>query len=261
MELSDKKVLVSGASIAGLSTAYWMNKIGYEVTVIEMASQPRTEGAAFNLSGIAVDVARRMGILDQLKLNRLNVEKIEFKNADDVTEGSMSLHNEGEELSDDDIEIERYRFIGVLLKELENDVEFIFSDSITELNETKDDIRVTFKKASERAFHLVLGCNGAHSAVRKVWFGPESQFSHFLNAYFSITTLNELLIKQKTMQMYNVPDKGVTLNAYNNKTDVIFVFFPKKKFLTITVMQKGKEILYSNTLRTKAGELQNYWKT
>ena len=31
-------VLVSGASFAGLATAYWLNRLGYLVTVVEVAS-------------------------------------------------------------------------------------------------------------------------------------------------------------------------------------------------------------------------------
>jgi 2-polyprenyl-6-methoxyphenol hydroxylase-like FAD-dependent oxidoreductase len=227
--LKEKKVLVSGASIAGLSTAYWMNKLGYQVTVVEIANEPRTAGAAIDVRGITVDIAKRMGIFDQLKSHRLHVEMIEFKNADDVTEGSISLQNEGAELPDDDVEIERDKFMLILFDGLKNDVEFIFDNSITALNETKDDIRVTFKNGPQRAFDLVFGCDGIHSAVRKIWFGHEAEYTHFLEAYFSITIANKLLIKQKTMQMYNVPDKAITLNAYNNKTDIIFCFFSEKE--------------------------------
>lgn len=230
MEFSrGKKVLVSGASIAGLSTAYWMNKLGYDVTVVEMASEPRTAGAAVDVRGVTVDIAKRMGILEPLKTDRLTVEKVEFKNADDITEGSIVLQNEGAELPDDDIEIERDKFASILIDRLKNDVEFIFSNSITALNETEDAINVTFKNGSQRAFHLVFGCDGIHSGVRKIWFGHEAEYAHFLNAYFSITIVNKLLIKQKTMQMYNVPDKAITLNAYNHKTDIIFCFFSEKE--------------------------------
>ena len=65
-QLKTNKVLVSGASVAGLSTAYWMNKLGYKVTVVEMANGPRTTGAAFNIKGTALDAAKRMGIFEQL---------------------------------------------------------------------------------------------------------------------------------------------------------------------------------------------------
>jgi len=227
--LKDKKILISGASIAGLSAAYWMNRLGCQVTVVEIASQPRTNGAAIDIRGGTADVIKRMGIYDELKANRLHVELIEFKNADDTTARSMPTGNEGEELPDDDIEIERDKFITILYNDLKNDVEFIFNDSITTLEETEDDIKATFKSGAERSFDLLFGCDGSHSSVRKIWFGEESKYTHFLDAYFSITTVNKLLIKQKTMQMYNEPDKSVMLNAYNSKTDIIFCFFSENE--------------------------------
>ena len=60
--VKDKKVLVSGSSVAGLSTAFWMNELGYQITVVEMANEPRTFGAAFDVKGAASETAKRMGI-------------------------------------------------------------------------------------------------------------------------------------------------------------------------------------------------------
>ena len=227
--LKEKKVLVSGASMAGLSTAYWMNKSGYKVTVVEMANEPRVSGAAIDLRGNTVNIIKRMEIFEQLKSNRLSVEMIEFKNADDVTEGSILLKSEDAELHNDDIEIERDKFVRILFDLLKNDVEFIFNNNITALHETKDEIKVTFKNSPQQAFELVLGCDGLHSGVRKIWFGHEAEYTHFLEAYFSITIVNKLLVNQKTMQMYNVPGKAITLNAYNGKTDIIFCFLSEKE--------------------------------
>jgi 2-polyprenyl-6-methoxyphenol hydroxylase-like FAD-dependent oxidoreductase len=226
--IKNKTVLISGASIAGFSTAWWMNKIGYRVTVVEMANQPRVDGGAVNIEDSAVQIVERMGITDQLKAESLNVELIEFKNAADITEGSMVL-SDNPELLNEGIEIERDKFIGILYRALKDDVEFIFNDRITELNETNNDIQVKFKNGEERAFHLVLGCDGSHSGVRKTWFGPEKDYEHFLKAYFSITIVDELLVKQKVMQMFNVPDKSIMLNAYNNKTDIIFSFYSENQ--------------------------------
>lgn len=230
MELiKDKKVLISGASIAGLSTAYWMNRLGYKVTVVEIANEPRTVGAAFDVRGTAIEVAQRMGILEQLKENRLMVDLVEFKNSDDETEGSVAINHENREHVDDSIEIERDKFINILFYELIDDVDFIFNDSVIALNETKDNIEVTFKSGLQQSFDLVFGCDGMHSGIRKIWFGEEAEFSHFLEAYFSITIVDKLLIKQKTMQMFNVPNKAVMLNAYNSKTDIIFSFYSEKE--------------------------------
>lgn len=226
---SVKEVLVSGASIAGLSTAYWMNKVGYNVTVVEMAGEIRSGGTAVDLRGNTINIAKRMGIFEQLKANRLTLELITFKNADDVTEGSILLKNEGAQRSDDELEIERDKLLSVLFNSVANDVEFIFNNSITALRETKDAINVTFKDGSQRAFDLVFGCDGTHSGVRKIWFGDETEYSHFLEAYFSVSIVDKLLIEQNTMQFYNVPGKGCMLNAYKNKTDVVFNFLSEKE--------------------------------
>jgi 2-polyprenyl-6-methoxyphenol hydroxylase-like FAD-dependent oxidoreductase len=40
----NKNVLVSGASFAGLATAYWMNKLGYDVTVLRFRKISKKAG-------------------------------------------------------------------------------------------------------------------------------------------------------------------------------------------------------------------------
>jgi 2-polyprenyl-6-methoxyphenol hydroxylase-like FAD-dependent oxidoreductase len=226
--LKGKNVLVSGASIAGLSTAYWLDKIGYNVTVIELADKLRSGGAAINVQADALIVAKRMGIFEQLKAHRLRAEVWEFKDADDVTAGSMPMNKENDSATDDDIEeieIERDALSTILFDTVKSKVEFIFNNSITALSETTDAIQVTFKNGLQRTFDLVFGCDGMHSVVRKIWFGHENEYVHFLKHYFSLTIVNKLLIKQRTAQMYNVPGKAIMLNAYNGKTDIAFCFF------------------------------------
>jgi 2-polyprenyl-6-methoxyphenol hydroxylase-like FAD-dependent oxidoreductase len=62
-----------------------------------------------------------------------------------------------------------------------------------------------------------------------LWFGDESKYGFFLEQYFSITIVDKLLIERDTAQMFNVPGKAVMLNAYKNKTDVIFGFVSEKE--------------------------------
>ncbi|TDQ11745.1 FAD-dependent monooxygenase [Pedobacter metabolipauper] len=222
--IKEKKVLISGASFAGLSTAYWTNKMGCKVTVVEIGSHLKMGGSPVDIKGNTVDIVKRMGLFEQIKTNRLNLESTEFKNTDDVTESITILKQSGEELPDNEFEIERDTLLNMLFDTVKNDVEFIFNNSITALNETKDHIEVTFKDGSKDIYDLVLGCDGIHSAVRKIWFGSEAEYSHFLGQYFFITIVNKSLIKQNTFQMYGVPNKGVMLNAYNNKTDIVLSF-------------------------------------
>jgi 2-polyprenyl-6-methoxyphenol hydroxylase-like FAD-dependent oxidoreductase len=220
-----KNVLISGASIAGFSTAFWMSKLGYRVTIVEIAHQPRIGGSPIDVRGIALDVSKRMGIFEKLKEKRLEMETIEFKDDNDATQGSMLLKNVGAQRPDDDIEISRNDLVNVLYQAIEEDVEFLFNNSIKNIEHAEKDVAVTFASDNEvRRFDLVIGCDGLHSNVRRIVFGAEAEFVHFLRQYFSIAGVNRQLIKANTGQVYNVPGKACTLYAYSGKTDVIFAF-------------------------------------
>jgi len=220
-----KKVLISGASFAGLSTAYWMNKFGYKVTIVEISSTLKKGGTPVNILENTIGIVKRMGLFDQILANQLIMEKMEFKNADDVTERLDYTQRNHKERDEVEYEIERDILLDIMNEAVKNDVEFIFGESITSLTAAGDQIEVTFKNSSPQTFELVFGCDGIHSVVRKLWFGEEKEFSHFLQTYFSITIVNKLLIPQNTTQMYSEPGKTVMLNAYNGKTDICLAYF------------------------------------
>jgi len=219
-----KNVLISGASFAGLSTAYWMNKFGYQVTIVEVAQSIKKGGTPVNILENTIDIVKRMGLFDQIVSKQLHMELMEFKNANDETQSSDNHHQKNEEY-----EIERDDLLEMIYKVIENDVEFIYGDSITVLSEDDLGVEVAFKSGDSRKFNLVFGCDGLHSIVRKLWFGEESQFSQFLKMYFSITIVNKLLIKENTTQMYSEPGKTVMLNAYNGKTDICLAYISEQE--------------------------------
>src|SRR5262245_30903735 len=65
--MTAKTVLVSGASIAGPTMAYWLRRYGLRPTVVEVAPGPRPGGQAVDLRGAAKEVADRMGVLPQVR--------------------------------------------------------------------------------------------------------------------------------------------------------------------------------------------------
>lgn len=254
-----KNILISGASFAGITTAYWMNKLGYKVTVVELGSELKKGGSPVDIKDSTVDIVKRIGLFEQIKANRLGVEKWEFKNAEDVTGYSMLLKKPDEEMPDDEFEIERNTLLNMLFDAVKNDVEFIFNNSIIALNETKDIISVDFKDGSQKEYDLVFGCDGIHSAVRRLWFGDESEFSFFLGQYFSIAITNKLLIEENTLQLYAEPNKGFMLNAYNGKTDIVFTFRPEKEIAyDFRDQEQTKKIVYDQMqdMSWRASELK-----
>lgn len=219
-----RKVLVSGASFAGLASAYWFSELGYNVSVVEVAPRLRSGGTAVDIRGNTVDIVRRMGILEQIRANRLSLRRWEFKDAHDRTQRTMELRAPGEPPSDDEFEIERDVLVNLLFDTVRERCEVVFGNSITALRETGDGIEAKFSAGAQRTFGLVLGCDGVNSGVRRLWFGEAREYLHYLQQYFSIAIVDTLLIERDTAQMFNVPGKAAMLNAYKNKTDIILSF-------------------------------------
>ena len=213
-------VLVSGASFAGLATAWWLNHLGYTVTVVEIASGLRKGGTPVNIREGVIEVVRRMNLLDRITAASLPPRPVAFLDPQGVPLRLQSAEPEPEE----EYEIERDVLLEMLFSEVEGRVEFLFGDSIAGLKQSDAEVAVTFISGAQRCFSLVLGCDGTHSAVRKLCFGEESRFLVFLKNYFSLTIVDKLLLAENTSQMFSVPGRTIMLNAYNGKTDIAFCF-------------------------------------
>jgi 2-polyprenyl-6-methoxyphenol hydroxylase-like FAD-dependent oxidoreductase len=64
-----RRILISGASIAGNAAAWWLGRYGYDVAVIERAPEFRNGGQNIDVRGVGREVMKRMG-LDQIALDR-----------------------------------------------------------------------------------------------------------------------------------------------------------------------------------------------
>jgi 2-polyprenyl-6-methoxyphenol hydroxylase-like FAD-dependent oxidoreductase len=216
-------VLISGASFAGLATAWWMNRLGYTVTVVELSGDLRRGGTPVNIREGVIEVVRRMGLLDRIKSQSLPPRPVVF-----LDEEGLPLHGQqGEQAGkepEEEYEIERDALLGLLLNEVKGRAEFVFNDSILTVEEVDDRVDVTFVSGRKQSFSLLFGCDGTHSTVRRLCFGEESSFVVFLKNYFSLTIVPRLLMTENTSEMFSVPGRTVMLNTYNGKTDLAFCF-------------------------------------
>src|SRR5260370_16948653 len=71
-------ILISGASIAGPTLAYWLKRYGFTPTVIERAPQLREGGYPVDVRNEAVQVAKLMGIWSRLHQEKTNIRQISF---------------------------------------------------------------------------------------------------------------------------------------------------------------------------------------
>ncbi|MGW3351514.1 FAD-dependent monooxygenase [Nonomuraea rubra] len=206
-------LLISGASIAGTATAYWLRRHGYTVTVVERAPAIRPGGYKVDVRGAALTVIERMGLLDAVRARGTDMRVATYYDA-----AGRPLAAVGADLfggrTGDDAEIMRGDLNELLYDLTRDEVEYVFGDSITGIAE---DGTVTFERSGPRAFDLVVGADGAHSNVRRLAFGPERDFTRDLGHYVSICTVPNTLGLDREEAVHAAA--GRTANVYSTRQD------------------------------------------
>ncbi|WP_080055839.1 FAD-dependent monooxygenase [Spirosoma aerolatum] len=228
--MKKKQVLISGASIAGLTLAYWLNKYGYRVTIVEISSGLRRGGSPIDVRGEALDVARQMGILEKIKANEF-VHTDVLVNAQNETLATFSLNTQTEYLGD--IELHRDDLVDILYENIPtHEVECLFENRIEKLIQQENEIEIGFKNGESRTFDFVFGADGTHSSVRKMAFGNEENYSKFFGEYFAIVEVPDLKPnKPNSGTIYNEPGKMAAIYPFKNTVNAFLVFrSPKLNF-------------------------------
>ncbi|WP_432927177.1 FAD-dependent monooxygenase [Microbispora sp. CA-135349] len=209
----NRTILISGASIAGPSLAYWLTRHGFEVTVVEKASHLRGGGYPIDIRGSARDVVERMGLMARLQRLHVDTRRITFLDTDGsvltslrpeaVTGGAEGL----------DLEVRRGDLADCLYGLVGDKAEFLFGDSIAALDDRGGHVEVTFDSGARRAFDLVIGADGLHSNTRGLAFGPEERYHRYLGFCFAVFTLpNELGLEHEAV-LWNTPGRAAALYA------------------------------------------------
>ncbi|MCO5241142.1 MAG: FAD-dependent monooxygenase [Chitinophagaceae bacterium] len=255
-----KNVLISGASFAGLTLAYWLNKFGYEVTIIELGKELRKGGSPIDVRGEALKVAKEMGILEKIKAKEF-LHTDEIVNAQDETLVKFSLNDQAEYLGD--IEIHRGDLLDILYEIVpKNEVEFLFDNSIETLVQYEDYVAVTFENGNKRNFDFVFGADGTHSVVRKLVFGNEENFSQFFGAYFGFTEADNLHTgrPKNTGIIYRALNKQAIIYQFNEVSYAGFIFRSPKLNWDYRNIEQQKQILkdnFENNTNWKIPEILN----
>ncbi|MCW2799927.1 MAG: monooxygenase FAD-binding protein, partial [Aeromicrobium sp.] len=187
--MSNVRVLVSGASIAGPALAHWLHRRGAEVTVVEQTPGLRPGGQAVDARGVAKEVIRRMGLDAAVRAVCTDTAGAYSVDADgNVLETFRADDNDGDGYISE-IEVLRGDFSQVLYEDTRNAAEYVFGDRIAELTQDPDGVDVTFAGGDQRRFELVIGADGLHSALRGMVFGPREQFVHHLGLVLAFYTV------------------------------------------------------------------------
>jgi 2-polyprenyl-6-methoxyphenol hydroxylase-like FAD-dependent oxidoreductase len=236
-------VLVSGASISGLTTAYWLERHGFSVTVVERAPRLRPGGHALDVRGPALEVAARMAILPTLRERGTKLRGISVVDADgNEVFRSDEFTLTGGRLDSADVEILRDELCQVLHEAVGNRVEYIFGDTVTALTQDESGVDAHFAAAAPRRFELVVGADGLYSGVRRAAFGPDERFLHAMgDLYVATFGMPNFLGLERWQVMYQQPDSvGALVMGSSSDVDArTYLGFNAPKGLDIVLRDKA----------------------
>lgn len=183
-----RRILISGASIAGNTAAWWLGRLGNDVTVVERAPGFRDGGQNIDVRGTGREVLRRMG-LEQPALDRGTGES---GTAWIDENGEIAAEFLTEELEGDgptaELEILRGDLARLLYDPASAFAAFRFGDHIERIEDDGDHAVVTFANGTVDSYDLVIVAEGVGSQTRERVFPGENdpRWMDLTIAYFTI---------------------------------------------------------------------------
>jgi 2-polyprenyl-6-methoxyphenol hydroxylase-like FAD-dependent oxidoreductase len=114
----------------------------------------------------------------------------------------------------------------VLYDALGGQVEVRFGRALAQVVPGPDAVLATFNDGTTESFDVLIGADGVHSATRRLVFGPEAPYSHYLGSTVATCLLPDRygISPTHTFQLYVEP-KRMTAAYCTPHAGEIFIFF------------------------------------
>jgi 2-polyprenyl-6-methoxyphenol hydroxylase-like FAD-dependent oxidoreductase len=185
-----QRILITGASVAGNTAAWWLAHYGIEVELVERAPAFRDGGQNVDVRGNARDVLRKMGLeaaafgcsTQELGTDWVDEDNrviARFEAADSTTDNGPTA----------ELEIRRGDLARIIHDAVCERVTVRFGDHIAQLVQDDDGVDVTFDSGRTGRYAAVIVAEGVGSSTRELMFPNENKPPRWMNltiAYFSI---------------------------------------------------------------------------
>lgn len=192
--MAPPNILIIGCSIAGptLATFLLLSPLPASqkphITILEQFSALRTEGQNVDIRGAGVTIIRKLGLEAVIRAATTGEEGVQLVDEKNQVWGAIAAgKNERMRAPTSDIEILRGTLAEICFSRSKSvseevqgqggaGVEYIFGDSLEELEQDGEKVHVRFAKSGERrTYDVVVGADGLQSWTRRAVWGTDGE--------------------------------------------------------------------------------------
>ncbi|TKG06068.1 FAD-dependent monooxygenase [Vibrio sp. F13] len=159
------RVLIVGAGIAGCALYRRLNRLDFDLDIVEKSSKLGSEGAAICLPANAMLALKSLGLSRQILDKAYKVEQIEYALSSGKTLAKASLTEPPLDIAPF-VALKRDALMSVLRHGMADNVQL--STWPISLEQHRDTATVTFNTGKMKDYDLVIGADGINSFVREL---------------------------------------------------------------------------------------------
>lgn len=220
------RIVINGIGVAGPALAYWLNRAGHEVVLVEEAPRLRRAGYIIDFWGLGYEIVERMGLIEEVRALGYQVREVRLVDRTGQARASIDARIFGRLTGGRFTSVRRADVSATIYRAIEGKVETLFGDSVARIEDQGDHVRVGFDHAPERDADLVIGADGLHSRVRRLVFGPDSEFEFPLGYHVAAFEADGYQPREELVYMsYNLPGRHISrFSMRDDRTLFLFIF-------------------------------------
>lgn len=232
--MTGAKVLISGGGIAGNALAFWLSKLGHDVTIVERFSSLRANGLQVDLRGHGIEVMKRMGLEQAFRSKSAPEQGLQVVDSSGRRRAFFPTNKsgKGQQSFTSDFEIMRGDLCRLLYDAaVKHGARYLFGTSVENFEDKEGVVEVHFADGRVDRFDLLVGADGQGSRTRKAMLGPDTPdaFHPIDNAYVAYATIARPIQEgeEYVATMYMAPGRrGLMTRRHNEHEIQIYIGCP-----------------------------------
>lgn len=174
------RAVICGAGISGLCAAAFLARDGWEVAVVEQARGPRPQGYMIDFFGPGWKAAASLGIIPRLRDLGYQIQRLDYVDRRGKARATLPFAGLAQVVGGELTSVLRPDLELAIREKLPSNVDLRYGLTLSAVRQSREGVTVSLNDGQVLEADLLIGADGVHSAVRKIVFGPEEEFFHYL---------------------------------------------------------------------------------